>query len=72
MGSKSKITRQFTIDQDTCTACGVCLRLGCPAIEVSDPDPSNPKKRKARINPVLCVGCGMCVQVCKFGAIREA
>ena len=72
LGSKSKITGQFTIDQDTCTACGVCLRLGCPAIEVSDPDPSNPKKRKARINPVLCVGCGMCVQVCKFGAIREA
>lgn len=72
LGSKTKITGQFTIDQDTCTACGVCLRLGCPAIEVSDPDPSNPKKRKARINPVLCVGCGMCVQVCKFGAIREA
>jgi len=46
------------------------LKLGCPAIEVEDPEDGG-KHRKARINPVLCVGCGMCVQVCKFNAIQE-
>jgi len=70
--ARVKIEKQCAIDQDLCKACGVCLRLGCPAIEIGDPDPENPKKRKARINPVLCVGCGMCVQVCKSEAISES
>ena len=69
--ARVKVEKQYAIDQDLCKACGVCLRLGCPAIEIGDPDPEDPKKRKARINPVLCVGCGMCVQVCKFEAIGE-
>lgn len=69
---KTRPTAQYEIDPQLCKACGVCLRLGCPAIELGDPDPDNPKKRKARINSVLCVGCGMCVQLCKFGAIAES
>lgn len=71
LGAKIKTVKQYEIDQDACTACGACLKLGCPAIEIGDPDPSNPKKTKARINNVLCVGCGMCIQVCKFDAIKE-
>ncbi|MGI6295433.1 MAG: indolepyruvate ferredoxin oxidoreductase subunit alpha [Armatimonadota bacterium] len=70
LGSKAAITKQYWVDLEACTACGSCFRLGCPAIEVAEVDPDNPKKRKARINPVLCVGCGMCEQVCKFGAIK--
>lgn len=71
LGAKVPVERQFVIDEEMCRACGACLRLGCPAIELGDADPEDPGKRKVRINRVLCVGCGMCVQVCKFGAIGE-
>lgn len=69
--ARVETVRQFEVDQELCKACGACIKLGCPAIEIGDPDPDNPKKRKARINRVLCVGCGMCVQVCKFEAVKE-
>ena len=71
LGGKVVVAKQYGIDPDLCKACGACLRLGCPAIEVMDPDGADSKKRKARINPVLCVGCAMCVQVCKLDAIKE-
>lgn len=67
LGAKVKVTNQYCVDLETCKACGACLKLGCPAIEVVDGD--DQKKRKVRVNQVLCVGCGMCVQVCKFGAV---
>lgn len=70
LGGKCAVTQQYWVDSEACKACGACFKLGCPAIEAADADPSNPKKRKARINPVLCVGCGLCVQVCKFDAIK--
>lgn len=49
---------------EDCRRCGMCFRLGCPAIE-KQADGS------ARINPALCVGCGLCAEVCRFGAIKE-
>lgn len=71
LGGRIVVARQYGIDFDLCKACGSCLRLGCPAIEVIEASDADPKKRKARINPVLCVGCAMCLQVCKFNAIKE-
>jgi indolepyruvate ferredoxin oxidoreductase, alpha subunit len=53
----------YAVDEDLCTACGLCIRLGCPAI-------SKGEGGKARIDITLCVGCGDCVQVCKFSAIE--
>ncbi|MCE5323532.1 indolepyruvate ferredoxin oxidoreductase subunit alpha [bacterium] len=70
LGAKIKTVRQFSVDPQACKACGACLKLGCPAIELADPE-NIESKRKARINPVLCVGCGLCAQVCKFDAIKE-
>ena len=49
------------IDLDSCTNCKICLRIGCPAISFKD--------NKMAINPILCVGCGLCTKVCKFDAI---
>ena len=69
LGAKIKVTKQYKVDPDKCKACGACLKLGCPAIEVMDSE-GDSKKRKARISKVLCVGCGLCEQVCKFGAIQ--
>jgi indolepyruvate ferredoxin oxidoreductase alpha subunit len=53
------------VDDEACTACGVCIRLGCPAI-------SKAEDGKAFIDIALCVGCGQCEQVCKFDAIVPA
>lgn len=47
-----------------CRKCGMCFKLGCPAIEKQEDG-------SARINASLCVGCGLCEKVCKFGAIKE-
>jgi indolepyruvate ferredoxin oxidoreductase alpha subunit len=56
------------IDQEHCVGCRACLRLGCPAIEWQ-PAPDG-KKGKARIDPLLCNGCTVCQQLCKFAAIQ--
>ena len=49
---------------EDCRGGGMCVRLGCPAIE-KQADGS------AKINAALCVGCGLCAKVCRFGAIKE-
>jgi len=46
-----------------CKNCGACMKLSCPAIER--------RENEVVINPSLCIGCGMCAQVCPFKAIRE-
>jgi indolepyruvate ferredoxin oxidoreductase alpha subunit len=55
----------FAIDEEQCTACGECVRLGCPAI-------SRDSASKAVIDVSMCVGCRQCVQVCKYKAIVRA
>ena len=62
----------FVVDADTCNACGTCFRLGCPAIIQSDQVNAKTGCLKAEIDPVLCVGCDMCAQVCPTGAILRA
>lgn len=57
---KEKVT-PYVIEN--CKNCGMCLKLSCPAIEK--------REKQAVINPALCVGCGMCEQVCGFHAIRK-
>ncbi|MCK4702971.1 hypothetical protein KAT55_06410, partial [Candidatus Bathyarchaeota archaeon] len=56
---------------DSCTGCKICLWLGCPAIGF-DESKTNAAGRKgvAFIDPLLCVGCGLCAQeeVCTFHA----
>ena len=52
----------FAVDDEACTACGVCIRLGCPAIAKSE-------SGKAFIDTEVCVGCEQCVQVCRYDAI---
>lgn len=47
--------------KDKCIGCRACLRLGCPSISMKD--------KKALVDPVSCTGCGLCIQVCKEGAL---
>ena len=50
---------------DSCTGCGVCVSIGCPAIA------RDPETGGASIDPIQCVGCGQCAQYCGFGAIEQ-
>ena len=51
----------LVVDQDKCRSCKMCMKIGCPAISM--------KGGKAKIDATLCVGCGVCSQMCKFGAL---
>ncbi len=58
-----KINPPYDIDKDKCKNCKACMKIGCPAISI--------KENKAVIDITLCVGCGLCMDMCKFGAINE-
>jgi len=51
----------------------MCLEINCPAISwhAEEGQTKDGQKRKGTvyINPDQCVGCEVCVQVCKFDAI---
>ena len=51
----------LVVNADKCKSCKMCMKIGCPAIAMKD--------GKAKIDATLCVGCGVCSQMCKFGAL---
>jgi indolepyruvate ferredoxin oxidoreductase alpha subunit len=59
------------VDEDTCTACGTCFRVGCPAIQKSDAINERSGLHKASVDPLLCTGCTVCLQTCPVDAIYE-
>ncbi len=48
---------------DKCKKCKICMKLGCPAITVRD--------GAVIIDATQCNGCGLCTNVCPFGAIEK-
>ena len=48
---------------DNCKNCKLCMKLGCPAISIKDGKPF--------IDETQCNGCGLCTNVCPFGAIEK-
>ncbi len=53
------------VDKDKCIGCKMCLKSGCPALFLNRDD------KKAEIDPLQCVGCGVCEQICPKEAIRK-
>ncbi len=50
------------VNTDNCKGCKACMKIGCPAISV--------RNKKAVIDNTLCIGCGVCTQMCKFDALK--
>ena len=48
---------------DGCKNCGVCMKIGCPAISRTETG--------IQIDPMQCTGCGVCANVCPFGALKK-
>lgn len=50
-------------DTEKCKKCGACLRPGCPAL-------TRREDGTIAIDETMCNGCGLCMQLCKFDAIK--
>ena len=53
----------LVVDTEKCRSCKACMRIGCPAISMRD--------GKAVVDATQCVGCGVCEQLCAFGALQS-
>ena len=61
---KKGISIKYTINQEECTRCLICVKnFTCPAFSIE-------KDGSISINPLLCNGCGVCSQVCPKKAIE--
>ena len=50
------------VNTEKCKGCKACMKIGCPAISM--------KNGKAEVDATLCVGCGVCTQMCKLDAFE--
>jgi indolepyruvate ferredoxin oxidoreductase alpha subunit len=66
-----KPKKALKIDPDKCEGCKACLGLNCPPISWKKGVTKEGSKRKgiSFIDESICNGCGLCEQICKFGAI---
>ena len=48
---------------EACKKCGMCLKIGCPAITKN-------ADGTIKIDGTMCNGCGLCKSYCKFNAIE--
>ncbi len=59
-----KFPYKCVANSDKCKKCGMCLKIGCPAI-------TKQADGTVRIDETMCNGCGLCMSYCKFGAIEK-
>ena len=59
---KKNIHPAYKENTDKCRNCGMCMKLGCPAICKTE--------KGIAIDATLCTGCGLCADVCAFDAIE--
>ena len=57
-----KFPNKCAVDTEKCKKCGMCMKIGCPAITKNEDG-------TVKIDETMCNGCGLCKNYCKFGAI---
>lgn len=62
---KKRVYTPYVCDSEKCKKCGMCMKPGCPAM-------TKKEDGTILIDDTMCTGCGLCEQLCKFGAIRKA
>ena len=67
----AKLTKEglCEVDAEKCKACGMCFKMGCPAMTRGKE--IRPGAVQMVIDANQCAGCKQCQQVCKFGAIKR-
>ena len=67
----AKLTKEglCEVDAEKCKACGMCFKMGCPAMTRGKE--IRPGAFQMVIDANQCAGCKQCQQVCKFGAIKR-
>ncbi len=60
----NKFTKVCVADPNKCKKCGMCQKPACPAL-------SRNADGTVTIDDVSCNGCGLCMSLCKFGAIDK-
>ena len=58
-----KPKKPLKVNTEKCRSCKRCMKFGCPAISFRD--------NHAVVDPTLCVGCGVCSQLCPFDAFES-
>ena len=58
-----KHSAPLKVNVDKCVGCKSCMKIACPAISM--------KEGKAHVDNTLCVGCGVCEQLCPVGAFES-
>ena len=59
-----KFPYKCVANAEKCKKCGMCLKIGCPAI-------TKQADGTVKIDETMCNGCGLCKSYCKFGAINK-
>ena len=59
-----KFSYKCVANAEKCKKCGMCLKIGCPAI-------TKQSDGTVKIDETMCNGCGLCGNYCKFGAIEK-
>ncbi|MDR1045092.1 MAG: indolepyruvate ferredoxin oxidoreductase subunit alpha [Candidatus Adiutrix sp.] len=59
---KGSFNKKCRVEADRCKKCKMCLKVGCPAVSFED--------GHSQIDEAACLGCGYCLAVCRFEAIR--
>ncbi|RJR44858.1 MAG: CoB--CoM heterodisulfide reductase iron-sulfur subunit A family protein [Deltaproteobacteria bacterium] len=60
------------VDLSRCTGAGACVTacLADGALSLVEMEVGGQKGKRARVNPVLCMGCGACAAVCPENAVN--